>query len=59
MDICVTDYPQRERRFEMLYNLLSLTNNSRFFTKFFVSELDSVDSLSEVFKSANWLEREA
>jgi NADH-quinone oxidoreductase subunit C len=59
MDICITDYPQRANRFELLYCLLSLTNNVRFFTKFFVSELDSVDSISSIFQSANWLEREA
>ena len=59
MDICVTDYPQRKNRFELLYCLLSLSNNNRVFTKFFVSELETVESLSGVFKSANWLEREA
>lgn len=59
MDICVTDYPQRNVRFEMLYCYLSLHNNLRVFSKFFVSELDFVQSLCQVFRSANWLEREA
>lgn len=59
MDICVTDYPQRPIRFEMLYCYLSLHSNFRVFSKFFVSEVDFVHSLCQVFRSANWLEREA
>ncbi len=59
MDICVTDYPQRENRFELLYCFLSNTSNTRFFVKSFVNELGSVSSLCSIFNSANWLEREA
>ncbi len=59
MDICVTDYPQRVNRFEVLHCFLSSASNTRFFVKSFVGELGAVASLCEVFQSANWLEREA
>lgn len=59
MDLCITDYPSREKRFELLYCFLSMNSNTRFFLKTFLSEFESVESISQLYRSADWLEREA
>ena len=58
MDITAVDYPTREKRFEIVYNLLSIQYNSRIRIKTFVDELTPVDSLVSLYSSANWFERE-
>ena len=58
MDICGVDYPEREQRFEIVYNLLSLTHNLRIRIKVTCGEEASVPTASSVFSSANWWERE-
>ncbi len=59
MDICGVDYPEREERFEIVYNLLSLTHNQRVRVKL-TSDADTpVPSATGVFSSAGWWEREA
>jgi len=58
MDVCGVDYPDREERFEVVYNLLSLTQNLRLRVKVRVGENVPVPSVTSVFSSANWWERE-
>ncbi len=59
MDICGVDYPERERRFEVVYNMLSLIHNMRVRVKVEADEETPVPSVSGVFSSAGWWEREA
>lgn len=59
MDLCGADYPEREMRFEVVYNLLSLTHNMRVRVKVETDEETPVPSVSGVFSSATWWEREA
>jgi NADH-quinone oxidoreductase subunit C len=58
VDICGVDYPAREERFEVVYNLLSLTQNQRVRVKLSVGEGVPVQSAVAVFSSAGWYERE-
>ena len=58
MDICGVDYPSRDKRFEVVYNLLSIKTNSRIRVKTLVDEKTAVPSVCSVFSSANWWERE-
>lgn len=57
-DIAGMDVPCRKYRFEIIYNLLSVRYNSRVRVKTYTDELTPVDSCNEVFKAANWYERE-
>jgi NADH-quinone oxidoreductase subunit C len=57
-DICGVDYPERESRFEVVYNLLSIKYNSRIRVKVVAKEDDLVPSVVNVFSAANWYERE-
>ncbi|WP_316976670.1 NADH-quinone oxidoreductase subunit C [Shumkonia mesophila] len=59
MDVCGVDYPEREERFEVVYNLLSLTQNQRVRIKVRTGEGVPVPSATSLFASANWWEREA
>jgi NADH-quinone oxidoreductase subunit C len=59
MDICGADYPERDRRFEVVYNLLSLKQNQRIRVKVSTDEATPVPSVTGVFSTAGWLEREA
>lgn len=58
VDIAGVDYPSRQYRFEVVYNLLSLRYNSRIRVKTYTDELSPLDSAYEVFKAADWYERE-
>ena len=58
MDICGVDYPEREQRFEIVYNLLSLTHNLRIRIKVACGEDEPVPTATGVFSSAAWWERE-
>ena len=58
LDVCGVDYPEREPRFEVVYNLLSLTHNRRVRVKIRTDEETPVPSVTGVFNSANWWERE-
>jgi len=58
MDICGVDYPDRENRFEVVYNLLSLRHNQRIRVKVAVGEGVVVPSVHDIFPSASWFERE-
>ncbi|PVE23252.1 NADH-quinone oxidoreductase subunit C [Microvirga sp. KLBC 81] len=59
IDICGADYPARERRFDVVYHLLSPYQNRRIRVKVETDEVTPVPSLVEVFPAANWFEREA
>lgn len=58
VDIAAMDVPSRPQRFELIYNLLSLRYNARIRVKTYTDELSPVDSCNDVFKAANWYERE-
>jgi NADH-quinone oxidoreductase subunit C len=58
LDICGADYPDRERRFDVVYHLLSLTHNNRIRVKVTTDEQTPVPSVTGVFSAANWFERE-
>mgnify|MGYP001455274978 CR=1 FL=1 len=59
VDICGADYPERPRRFDVVYNLLSLTHNLRVRVKTMTDEETPVPSVTGLFSSASWWEREA
>jgi len=52
------DYPEREQRFEVAYELLSLKYNHRIRVKVFVDEFSSIESAVSVYPAASWWERE-
>ena len=52
------DYPNREERFEIVYDLLSIKFNARIRVKTRVNEIQSVDSAVSIFPAADWWERE-
>jgi NADH dehydrogenase (ubiquinone) Fe-S protein 3 len=52
------DYPYRKKRFEVIYELLSLRFNSRIRVKTFVDEITPLQSMVSVFPAATWWERE-
>ena len=58
VDITAVDYPGREKRFEVVYHLLSMYENHRVRLRMSVREEDMVASIIEVHPSANWFERE-
>ena len=58
VDVCGVDYPERQERFEVVYNLLSLRHNQRVRVKLTVDEGVAVPSVHDIFPSASWFERE-
>lgn len=58
MDITAVDYPELPERFEIVYNLLSLTKNLRVRIKLSTDEQKPVPSVVPVYPAANWFERE-
>ncbi|TNF82121.1 MAG: NADH-quinone oxidoreductase subunit D [Acidobacteria bacterium] len=60
LDLCGVDFPERSERFEAVYHLFSVTRKERLRLKVPVSEAEPVlPSLVDVWKGANWFEREA
>ena len=59
IDICGVDYPNRERRFDVVYHLLSVAQNSRIRVKVETDETTPVPSSASIYPAANWFEREA
>jgi len=59
IDIGGVDWPQREQRFDVVYNLLSLTHNQRVRIKIKTDERHAVPTVADVFSAAGWYEREA
>ena len=59
VDVTAVDYPDREERFEVVYNLLSHTHNQRLRVKLGTDETTPVASVASVHNAAAWFEREA
>ncbi len=58
-DLTAVDWPRREKRFDLVLNLYSFKKNERLRIKVFVGDGENVSSVSSVWPTANWLEREA
>ena len=58
VDLCGNDWPQRAKRFDVVYHLLSLTRNTRVRVKAQVGEGESIPSIISVYPAAGWFERE-
>ena len=58
IDVTAVDFPSRKSRFCVVYQLLSVHYNSRIRLKTHVDEITPIDSMSEIFPSAAWWERE-
>jgi len=58
MDVCGVDYPERPARFDVVYNLLSVTRNARLRVIVQTDETTPVDSVSGIWPAAGWWERE-
>ncbi len=58
IDITAVDYPENIQRFKLVYLLLSHENNQRILIEFNIKENELVTSLTSIFPSANWMERE-
>jgi len=59
VDVCGADYPEREKRFDVVYHLMSPRHVSRVRVKIETDEATAVPSITDVFPGANWFEREA
>ncbi|MGY6768842.1 NADH-quinone oxidoreductase subunit C [Komagataeibacter sp. NFXK3] len=59
MDICGVDFPDRAERFEVVYNLLSVTHNHRIRVIVTTDETHPVPSVHQLWPAATWWEREA
>ncbi len=58
LDVCGVDYPEDDERFEIVYHMLSMTHNNRIRIKLRTDEDTPVASVTSLFSSANWWERE-
>ena len=58
IDITAVDYPEKEKRFKVVYLLLSHENNLRILVNINIDEKKLVPSITKIFPSANWMERE-
>ena len=59
IDICGVDYPERRRRFDVVYHLLSPRQNARIRVKIETGEDMAIPSATEIYLGADWYEREA
>jgi len=58
IDITAVDYPENNKRFKVVYLLLSHELNQRIILSYFVGENEMILSLTKIFPAANWMERE-
>ena len=58
IDITVVDYPEKAQRFKIVYLFLSHEFNQRIILSYFINENEVISSLTSIFPSANWMERE-
>ena len=58
IDITVVDYPERSKRFKIIYLFLSHEFNQRMILSYDINENEVISSLTSIFPSANWMERE-
>ena len=58
-DIAGVDFPDRQKRYDVIYHFLSFKHNSRLRIKIIIGEDESIPSITSIFPAANWFEREA
>ena len=58
LDITAVDNPSRERRFDLIYIIQSLKKNKKLILKTSLKEDDSIETITSVYKAADWYERE-
>ena len=58
IDLTAVDYPEEKQRFKLIYLLLSHENNFRVILSYSINENEVIPSVTEIFPSANWMERE-
>ena len=58
-DIAGVDFPERIKRFDVIYHFLSFKHNIRLRIKITISEDETISSITSIFPAANWFEREA
>ena len=58
IDLTAVDYPDKPKRFNLIYILLSIDYNSRILISTYITEDDIVDSITSLFPCSNWYERE-
>ena len=58
IDITAVDFPEDKKRFKIVYLLLSHENNSRLIIEYSINENEVIPSVTSIFPSANWMERE-
>ena len=58
IDITAVDFPEEEKRFKIIYLLLSHENNFRIVINISIDEKTTIPSITKIFPSANWMERE-
>jgi NADH-quinone oxidoreductase subunit C len=59
VDLCGNDWPERAKRFDVVYHLLSLTRNMRIRIKAMLGEGEAIPSCIALYPAAGWFEREA
>ncbi len=59
VDLCCVDNLGTEKRYQIVYNLLSLTKNLRITVKTDLDEQNNIETISDIYSAANWYEREA
>ena len=58
IDITAVDFPAKEKRFDVIYHFLSMTENKRCRLTVSINELEKLPSITSIFECANWFERE-
>ena len=58
IDITAVDYPENQKRFKVVYLFLSHEINKRILLSYYINENEKIFSLTKIFPSANWMERE-
>ena len=58
IDVITVDYPENQKRFKIVYLLLSHELNQRIILSYYIDENQQIPSLTKIFPSANWMERE-
>ena len=58
IDVTAVDYPENQKRFKLVYLFLSHQINKRIIISYYINENEKIPSLTKIFPSANWMERE-
>ena len=58
VDLTAVDYPNNKERFKLVYLFLSHEFNTRLILDFWIHENEIINSITEIYPSANWMERE-